>query len=94
MYKTRKITSFIMALVLCFAAALPALAITIVGEDNSGYDYFEYYSSGEWHDQITPHHTDTSGNVAYCIEHEHRKSLDFRYFSKEKCVLPAAQTPP
>ena len=71
MSTVKRIACLVLALIMTLGVALPALAATttITNQDNS-YDYFEYYSSGAWHDLNTPYHYDAQGDIAYCIEHE------------------------
>ena len=69
MNRKHRILSLFLAVCMTFGIAVPARAETISNEDIP-YDYFQYYSSGSWHDLNTPVHRDSSGNYAYCLEHE------------------------
>ena len=69
----------IIALLLCvltLVGLMPTAAfaaeqnVTIESQNNSAFDYLEYYSSGGWHDLNTPKHTiEQTGEVVYCVEH-------------------------
>ncbi|MDL2218021.1 hypothetical protein LJC27_05125, partial [Christensenellaceae bacterium OttesenSCG-928-M15] len=67
----KKILCFILTALLLFCYAAPAFAETTkISDEDIPYDFFEYYSGGSWHDLNTPVHRDSSGNYAYCLDHE------------------------
>lgn len=67
----KRLFAWIGAICMLFSFAATALAATTISDDDNPYDYFEYHNSSGWHDLNTPYHTDNStGNWAYCIQHE------------------------
>ena len=74
--KLKKSFALLLCLLTVFSllptTSFAASQCTIDSESNSGFDYFEYLSSGsQWEDLNTPKHTVVeTGDVAYCIQHQ------------------------
>lgn len=67
----KRLTAWIGAVCMLFSFVATAFAATTISDSDNPYDYFEYHNSSGWHDLNTPYHTDNStGNWAYCIQHE------------------------
>ncbi len=67
----KRLLAWLGAVCMLFSFAATAFAATTISDSDNPYDYFEYQNSSGWHDLNTPYHMDNStGNWAYCIEHE------------------------